>query len=197
VSAVGDRRPVPAPVLLLLGSPNSDEGDLSPVALAKCRAGLDLLERQPDWQLLPTGGFGEHFNCAALPHWRYVHAWLCEHAVPASRLLDGVDSTNTLDDAVFSRGRLLELYDELPQIRVLTCAYHLKRARWVFDRVFGPRVVQFVVAPDPDDDPTLTALQAHEPRSLEWHRAGWDELLAASRDRWAASQRAKPARASE
>jgi uncharacterized SAM-binding protein YcdF (DUF218 family) len=164
------------------------------VALAKCRTGLDLLERQPDWQLLPTGGFGEHFNRAALPHWRYVHAWLSEHAVPASRLLDGVASTNTLDDAVFSRGRLLELYDELPPIRVLTCAYHLKRARWIFDRVFGPRVVQFVAAPDPDHDPMLIALEAHEPRSLEWHRAGWDELFAASRDRWAALQGATPAR---
>ncbi len=187
---VGDNLRVSAPVLLLLGSPNSDEGDLSPVAVAKCRVGLQLLEQHPEWQLLPTGGFGEHFNRTAVPHWRYVRTWLSERGVPATRLLDGVDSTNTLDDAVFTHHRVLALYGELPQVRVLTCAYHQARARWIFDRVFGDGAVEFVVAPDPEDDPALPALKAHEPRSTGWHRDRWEELLGASQARWAKSQAA-------
>ena len=183
---------MPPAVLLLLGSPNSDDGVLSPVALAKCESGLVLLDRHPEWCLLPTGGFGDHFNRSAHPHWTYAHSWLCGHGVAASRVLGGVASTNTLDDAVFAQRRLLALYGQLPETRVLTCAYHLRRARWIFERVFGVEVVHFEVSPDPADDPALPALRAHEPSSLAWYRDRWEELHAASCARWATTVQGGP-----
>jgi hypothetical protein len=169
-----------SPVLVLLGSLNADDGSLSGVALSKCRGGLALLQANEDWLLLPTGGFGEHFNRSSRPHWTYVRDWFLDRGVAASRLLGGVDSFNTMDDAVFTEDRLQALYPVVPETRVLTCAYHLGRAKWIFDRVFEAGAPDFLVAPDPEGDPDLERLVAHEPVSLAAHRDRWEQLYGES-----------------
>ena len=68
----------------------------------------------------------------------------------------------------------------------------LRRARWIFERVFGVEVVHFEVSPDPADDPALPALRAHEPSSLAWYRDRWEELHAASCARWATTVQGGP-----
>ena len=175
-AGLGHKALVTSPVLVLLGSLNADDGSLSGVARSKCRVGLALLQANEDWLLLPTGGFGAHFNRSNRPHWTYVRDWLVDHGVAASRLLDGVDSFNTMDDAVFSKDRLETLYSVFPETRVLTCAYHLGRAQWIFDRIFDGGAPEFLVAPDPEGDPALGRLIAHEPMSLAAHQERWEEL---------------------
>ena len=172
--------------LLLLGSRNADDGSLSPVAEQKCRVALRLLERHSSCRLLATGGTGEHFNRTQRPHWHYVHDWFVARGVSRARLPVGVDSYNTLDDAVFSRQRLVEEALDPRSVRIVTCAYHADRARWIFGRVFGPDVPGFVIAPDPPPDPSLAELIAHEQLSRQWHAQTWPHLLEASLARLAA-----------
>jgi hypothetical protein len=178
---------MPTRVLILLGSPNADDGTLSPIAQSKCQTGLQWLRGHTDWVLLPTGGFGHHFNRSSRPHWEYVHAWFVDHGVSEARLLHGMNSYNTLDDAVFSHASFLAAAQSEWEARVLTSRYHAERARWIFGRVFAERAPELLVAPDPRDDPTLDALARHEPRSLAYHRGRWEALLAESRARLQAS----------
>ena len=180
------------PVLVLLGSLNADDGALSGVAISKCQVALALMQANADWLVLPTGGFGAHFNRSTRPHWTYVRDWFLDRGIAASRVLQGVDSFNTLDDAVFSQHRLKELGAPLSQTRALTCAYHLERAQWIFERVFGSEAPEFLVAPDPDHDPDLARLVAHEPVSLLAHRERWETLHAESVARLARAKGLKP-----
>ena len=64
-------------VLIVLGSPNSETGDLGQVALDRLEYCFDIFESK-DNCIICTGGFGEHFNTAPLPHADYAIKYLKE-----------------------------------------------------------------------------------------------------------------------
>ena len=45
-------------LILVLGSPNSDKGELFSIAKERCNLALTELAKRPGWKLLLTGGFG-------------------------------------------------------------------------------------------------------------------------------------------
>ncbi len=55
-------RETPVELLVVLGSPNDDDGRLSPRAVERLRGALREHRARPDLPILLTGGFGEHFN---------------------------------------------------------------------------------------------------------------------------------------
>lgn len=125
----------PNGVIIVLGSPNSPEGDLFSVAKARCEKSYSLWKDNPQWKILLTGGYGEHFNTTQYPHAKYLHDYLLERGVSTESFLDFAESLNTIEDASLSKP-IVES-QRAKNIVVVTSDYHLLRARYLFEREFS------------------------------------------------------------
>src|SRR2546430_6528702 len=125
-------------LIVILGSPNNDAGDLSSIARERCLLAVDLHRQHPTYAILPTGGFGPHFNRTQRPHGAYIREHLIHLGVPAEIILDPVQSSNTIEDAVMVAPLFTVLmpHDTI----VVTSEYHEARARFLFDRHVGKAI---------------------------------------------------------
>lgn len=153
-------------LIVVLGGPNSDEGELSSIARERCLLAYDLHRRHPTYGMIPTGGFGAHFNRSAFAHGTYVRAFLIQLGVPPELILDPIISSNTLEDA-----RLLGQFirsSKPGQVLVVTSDYHLERARFIFERVLADAIGWHASRTDASQCTVdLAALELHEDRALE------------------------------
>jgi len=122
-------------MIVILGSPNSADGELYSVAKARCELALAEYARRPGWRILLTGGYGPHFNTTGQPHAAYLRDYLVERGFPAEAIVEFAESATTLEDACLSKPIVLKY--GAPQILVITSDYHLDRARYVFEREFA------------------------------------------------------------
>lgn len=168
---------MPAGVLIVLGSPNDDQGRLHSVGVERCEAALRLHRDNPDWKLLLTGGFGAHFNTTARPHAHYLHQWLLARGADPAVFLPFAESRNTLEDASLSRPIVLAAGAALAV--VVTSDYHLDRARFIFEREFAASGVRLVFLDTKTDESRcaldLPALKRHEATALVRLRGGATE----------------------
>jgi len=136
-----------AGLILILGSPNADDGTLPAMALGRVRLGYQLYSerRTAGWQLLLTGGFGEHFNRTAQPHADYLKQWLLAHGVPPHDILDFALSRHTGEDALLAQP-IVERTG-VRQLCVVTSDFHVERAALIFRRLFPTYTLEFVGAP--------------------------------------------------
>lgn len=134
-------------LIVILGSPNTDDGHLPAMALGRVTASYQLYQerRAFDWQILVTGGFGEHFNRTALPHAHYLQQWLLAQGVPAHDILDFALSRHTGEDALLA----LPIIERtgVRQLCVVTSDFHVERAAFIFRTVFPDYTLTFVGAP--------------------------------------------------
>ncbi|MEZ4731490.1 MAG: ElyC/SanA/YdcF family protein [Caldilineaceae bacterium] len=86
-----------AGLIVILGSPNDDQGKLSAMAQGRVALGCQWYQarRAAGWKLLLTGGFGEHFNRTTHPHAYYLQQWLLAQGVPPQEILEFVLSHHT------------------------------------------------------------------------------------------------------
>lgn len=136
-----------AGLILILGSPNEDDGTLPAMALGRVAVGYQLYteRRTAGWRLLLTGGFGEHFNRTTQPHAYYLQQWLLTHGVPAHDILDFALSRHTGEDALLARP-IVERTG-VRQLCVVTSDFHVERVALIFHRVFLAYPLEFVGAP--------------------------------------------------
>jgi uncharacterized SAM-binding protein YcdF (DUF218 family) len=155
-------------VIIVLGSPNDEQGNLHSIAVERCECALRLSTENPDWELLLTGGFGAHFNTTGQPHVFYLQRWLRERGVPVTAFLPFAESRNTIEDAGLARP--IVLATGARNALVVTSDYHLDRARFVFEREFTHTGValQFVgtVTDESRCRLDLAALRKHEREAL-------------------------------
>ncbi len=153
-------------VLIVLGSPNAPDGTLSLVA----RSRLDLCYEQycmePGLVLL-TGGFGAHFNVSAKPHAYYGKQYLVAKGVPDAHFLAFAESANTVQDAVLAKA-LLEKYIPLQAV-VITSDYHLARAQYIFEHVFGSTTQLTIMGASSQTvaEAALKRYREHETKALQ------------------------------
>ena len=124
-------------VIILLGAPNDDTGKLSSLATERCEQAL--LEYRavctvPGHAILPTGGFGEHFNRTDQPHAFYTRRYLLGRGVLEGDILAPVLSTNTQEDARLSKPVIVSC--GVRNVVVVTSDFHLARAELIFGREF-------------------------------------------------------------
>ena len=121
--------------------------------------------KHPDFRILPTGGWGKHFNTTDNAHGHYVQQELLRRGVCDSAFLPCARSSNTIEDATLSRPVLDEYPDA--ELIVVTSDFHEGRARFVFEREFPERTIRFSTSEThlPTDD--LARRRAHEERALE------------------------------
>ncbi len=156
-------------LLLVLGSPNDPSGRLSSVAKERLALALDEHARHPDFPILLTGGFGEHFNQSPLPHAEHARAHLVSRGVPKDAFTDFALSGNTIEDASLSQ----PIVDQVDPVRlvVMTSDFHVARARYLFDRAFPSRSVEYLGATHECSETVRKQLEHHEASALERLRA--------------------------
>jgi vancomycin permeability regulator SanA len=119
-------------IILVLGAPNSAEGELSGIALDRLDHCLKIFDPK-DNQIVCTGGFGEHFNTSPKAHAVYAMNYLMENGVENQYFLEHAFSSNTVEDAVKVK-EILASHD-FDSIVVITSDYHLDRVRLIFDEI--------------------------------------------------------------
>jgi uncharacterized SAM-binding protein YcdF (DUF218 family) len=167
-------------IIILLGSPNTDQGQLLSVARERCERAIWEYRRHPGYKILPTGGFGAHFNTTGQPHALYLKAYLVAHGVPEGDILEFAASRNTVEDATLSCP-IVKKHGARRAI-VVTSDYHADRAQYVFERLCTG--VDLAFSPCATDEATcdldLKALKEHEKRALANLKAHPEILLAES-----------------
>ena len=158
-------------ILVLLGNQNDSQGDLSPIAKSRCDLAVQLLQENEGLVVLPTGGFGPHFNTTDRPHGLYLTEYLIEKGISPDRILPHTDSSNTLEDALFTREIAVD--SGAQQVIVVTSEFHVRRVRYIFGRVLPDIQVEFREARSPVDDATMRELMEHEARSLKRLQTKW------------------------
>ena len=155
-------------MIVVLGSPNSETGQLSSIAKERCELALAEYTKRPGWKLLLTGGYGAHFNTTDQPHAAYVQRYLVSRGIPAQDILEFVESANTLQDASFSKP-IVQKYG-VSEVVVVTSDYHIDRARYIFEQEFADTSVRINFLASQTDEATcefdLDAQKKHEQQAL-------------------------------
>jgi len=150
--------------IVVLGAPNDADGKLSAIALERCQQALIEYSQHPDACILPTGGWGEHFNTTDRPHGHYLRQYLTAHGVPERRILECAESANTIQDAALAKP-IVERHG-INELIVVTSDFHVPRAQFLFQRDFSNIRLSFSAAKTklPEDD--LSRLKDHEEKAL-------------------------------
>ncbi len=120
-------------VIIVLGSQNDDDGNLSEIALSRCNQALTEFEKNPSCGILCTGGIGQTFNNTHRAHADYLQDYLIKQALPLSAFLEVAASKFTLEDAILSKP-ILEKHG-IKNAVLVTSDFHMKRVKLIFSRV--------------------------------------------------------------
>lgn len=157
------------PLILLLGHENSENGELSAIAISRCATAYRLTQEHPTAAVLCTGSYGAHFNTTDRPHHLYLANHLASIGVEQERILHGTNSSNTLEDSLCARKEIVD--GEYSPVYVVTSDYHHARVDFILSQVF--RKIDFTIC-DATTPTQEIALEEHkESRSFAWLRKNW------------------------
>jgi uncharacterized SAM-binding protein YcdF (DUF218 family) len=118
-------------IVVVLGSPNSDQGKLGQIALDRLNFCLEIYEPKTDL-ILCTGGYGKHFNNTNEPHASYAVQYLMDCGIQEGSFIGIALSSNTVEDAVKIREILPT---DINSVKIITSDYHLERVKIIFDKI--------------------------------------------------------------
>jgi uncharacterized SAM-binding protein YcdF (DUF218 family) len=150
--------------VVVLGAPNDDQGVLSSIAMERCHQAITEYRKHTGSRIIPTGGWGQHFNTTAKPHGHYLREYLKTHGIPGEAIVECVESSNTIEDARLCRP-LIERYGFLKLI-VVTSDFHVARAQFLFTREFPDVAIAFSGSKTHLPDEELQKRIAHERNAL-------------------------------
>ncbi len=150
--------------IVVLGAPNDEYGVLSALGEERCLQAVREYHRHPGAKLLPTGGWGEHFNTTEQPHHFYLRQNLIAQGIPAAEIVEGADSRNTIEDAALALP-IVERYG-FRRLVVVTSDFHLARARFLFEREFAGLELSFCGSRTVLPEDEITRRIAHEKSAL-------------------------------
>lgn len=152
-------------LLIVLGAPNDHMGNLSQIAKDRLGCAYHFYNANNDFKIICTGGFGQHFNTTAHPHYDYAKKYLTDRNVPADAFLACPPSSNTIEDFQMTRDQVLE--DKPGIVAVITSDFHVPRARFLYHRIIQYPPVVFIPAPSSLPKEELSRLLEHEVRALQ------------------------------
>ncbi|MCG9731182.1 YdcF family protein [Shewanella sp. Isolate13] len=162
-------------VIIVLGSPNDDQGNLSDIALSRCQAALSVFKKNPHSRLLLTGGFGEHFNRSDTPHARHCQCYLMQQGVPESAFTDIVLSRFTFEDGTLSVP-IIEQH-RFSEIWLVTSEFHMPRAKLIFSQLLPELSFHYIEAKTAISEAKLQQLIRHELSVMGRERTNLAKLL--------------------
>ena len=122
-------------LILVLGSPNDDDGNLSKMALARAKAALITYQKHPECKLLLTGGYGPGFNRTQKPHAFYLKKYLLSQGIPEDKFVEFALSSFTADDALKALPTVKKY--NAKKLYIISSDFHMVRVRYIFDTVFS------------------------------------------------------------
>lgn len=147
-------------LVIVLGSTVDDSGSLSTIAQERLNATLALLPQLASPKLLLTGGFGAHFNKTNRAYCLYALDYLLERGVRLEQVSALVPSLDTVEDATLSFRVVNHLNPACTYI--VTSDFHMERVKYVFNRVYSGRNLQFVAAAHVADEASISLLMKTE-----------------------------------
>ena len=160
--------------IVVLGSPNDNEGNLLPIAVSRADAAFAAFERYPESKILCTGGYGEHFNTTNMPHAQYLEEYLMAKGVPNIAFCEMALSAYTLEDAILSQPILAQA--AIKHCIVVTSDFHMERVKLVFNRVMPNMSFDFVSAETPVNKNEFDKLLTHEKKAIKRELANLNKL---------------------
>ncbi|MHA8071599.1 YdcF family protein [Aquirufa ecclesiirivi] len=151
-------------VLLVLGSPNSPDGQLGAIAMDRVNYCWEEYQKKAR-PILCTGGFGAHFNTSPWAHSTLLKNKLMSKGVPEHAFLPLALSANTVDDAVKSKFVLVDY--PVKSLVIITSAYHVARVELVFDEILSDFSKQYIGIEHLTEIPELETLKAHEAQAIQ------------------------------
>lgn len=149
-------------VIVVLGSPNSNDGELGSIAETRLEHCLDIYTK--DMLILCTGGWGEHFNTTKIAHAVYARNYLIHRGIPAEAFLKDALSNNSVDDAVKVRQVILAMTDV--KLTVITSDFHLDRIKLIFTEILKDYPCSFIGVRSDLNQDELNRLVKHEQQSI-------------------------------
>jgi len=119
--------------IIILGSPNDDEGRLSEIARSRCNRGHELYSKDQSQFILCTGGIGVHFNRTNRPHGEHAKNYLHKMGVPKFSFLSVAESKFTIEDALLAKPILDS--KGIKKIVIVTSDFHINRVKMIFSKV--------------------------------------------------------------
>ena len=151
--------------IVILGSPNDEDGNLLPIAISRAETALEAYKKVGQCKLLCTGGFGEHFNLTRTPHGQYIQDYLISKGVPTSSFIEIALSSFTLEDATLAKP-ILEQH-AITRCILVTSDFHMERAKLVFNHVFPDLDFKYSEAETKVDKDEFQKLAKHEKNAIE------------------------------
>ncbi len=155
-----------------MGSPNDDMGNISAMGLARAQTTLAQHKAYPNYSILPTGGFGKHFNTTNKPHAYYLKKYLLKLGISEGSFLEIAESKYTADDA-FKALEIVKKY-LVEQIIIISSDFHMERVKYIFDEIFAKYSLTYVAAPYLNSCTKEEAkrLKSHEKQAINQLRTG-------------------------
>ncbi len=150
-------------VIIILGSPNSQKGRLSKIAIGRANKCLEIFDSQTD-MILCTGGFGIHFNTSEKPHAEYLKQYLMKNGIPENYFLSFANSSNTVQDATKAKEILRK--NEVDKVKIITTNYHLKRVQLIFDEILSEFEKTYFEVPDNMSTKSILKFKNHEIKAV-------------------------------
>jgi len=158
-------------LIILLGNTNSANGELSEIAKARCAVAISAIKNNSEYRVLPTGGFGDHFNTSNTAHWKHLTKYLMSQGISPDVMMVPQESSNTLEDALVARR--ISVLNKASAISVVTSEFHLERVRYIFERLFPDFHLEFLAAEDNYVRSKINELKTHELENLEKIKREW------------------------
>ncbi len=152
-------------IIILLGSPNDENGVLSQIARDRIDCAYNLYTHNDNIQILCTGGFGEHFNVTDKPHAHYAKQELVRKGVNEKDILPFALSSNTYDDFIKAKPIIQNHLPEL--LLIVTSDYHIERVKILYERIINYPDVVFISAKSTLPENELLPLIRHEEISIK------------------------------
>jgi uncharacterized SAM-binding protein YcdF (DUF218 family) len=149
-------------VIVVLGSPNSNKGELGTIAKSRLDCCLDIYKR--GMFVLCTGGWGEHFNTTETAHAVYAKNYLMQRGIPGAAFLKHALSNNTVDDAVKVRQVISGVTHV--NITVITSDYHQERVRIIFNEILSDYPCNIIGVHSNLNKDELNRLVKHEQQAI-------------------------------
>lgn len=156
-------------LLIILGSPNTLDGELLPMATGRLDKGYEIFIKKCNetWRITLTGGYGDHFNKTKKPHADYAKDYLFKKGLHETNFTLPALSCDTVDDA---KKCIPIVHDYQPdEIVVVTSDFHLERVRYIFTTIFFDKKLSFFGSDylNSCDEETKRKLLNHENRELK------------------------------
>lgn len=154
-------------IIVLLGHENDASG-LSEIAKDRCDKAIELANEYPGYSILPTGGFGKDFNVTDRAHGELLRDHLLRKGILPERVLSYLNSSNTLEDALSARKIAVDRNASV--LLIVTSDFHVRRARYIFQRIFPDITLIFHACNRRDNSKKL---EQEEDQKLAALKAEW------------------------